>query len=356
MNCPVCKKNHVVTKDIEDFPKNEYIIEYIKEIKKVPKFTRCPQHAKELSLFCADDQCKTAICQVCWIKEHTAHSSNVVDIAEDHRDKKEALLAKVNSISQDVERTKTNLLKMKEQVADNNAKCIAALEARKIEICTELDDMIQKVSEVKDTVDENVKTMDKFLEDLEKIGKCETSTYENIRHKMEMAAEIERDYQTILSKETKIQFYRYNRINGHGRIKLTNVSENGNDGSKGNDSKRSDDSKGSDSTFDRRVDGNERRNHKQGRSGQNNGSDKISEEESESESQHKGTRGPPLKRSKTQPPARSKTQPPAYPDNSWKGECWFISNPPLCHYFFYAWFVPAKHGGRRNYIYSSFSR
>ena len=205
---------------MEDFPKNEYIIEYLREMKKVPKFPRCPQHAKELSLFCPDDRCKTTICQVCWIKEHTAHSNNIVDIAEDHKDKKEALLDKVSSISKDVERTITILLKMKRQVAENNAKCIAALQARKAEICTELDDMIQKVSQVKYTVDENVKTMDKFLEDLEQIGKCETSTYENIRRKMEMAAEIERDYQTILSKQNKIQFYRYNRINGHGRLKM----------------------------------------------------------------------------------------------------------------------------------------
>ena len=113
VNCPVCKKSHVVTKDINDFPKNQYIIEYIKEIKKVPKFPNCPRHGKELSLFCADVECKTTICQVCWIKEHTAHSNNVVDITEDHKDKKEALLTKVNSISKDVERTKANLLHMK---------------------------------------------------------------------------------------------------------------------------------------------------------------------------------------------------------------------------------------------------
>ena len=215
-----------------------------------------------------------------------------MDITEDHKDKKEALLTKINSISKDVEWTKANLLNMKEQVTVNNAKCKEEIEARKAEICAVFDEMIQKASKVNDTIDENVKTMDRFLEDLEKIGKCETSSYEDIPWKMEMAAEIERDYQTILSNENKIQFYRYKRNNGHGHLKLTSRSDEGSDNSTGSDEEKS--------TDDRSVDG----------SSQNNDLDKGSDEESERKD--RGKEGPPLKRNRTQSPTSL--------DSSLKGE------------------------------------
>ena len=194
---------------------------------------------------------------------------------------------------------------MKGQLTVNNAKCKEEIEARKAEICAVFDEMIQKASKMNDTIDENVKTMDRFLEDLEKIGKCETSSYEDIRWKMEMAAEIERDYQTILSNENKIQFYRYKRNNGHGRLKLTSRSGEGSDDSTGSDKEKN--------TDDRSVAG----------SGQNNDSDEQSDKGSEDENEHTDVdtkvEGPQLKRTRTQPPL----------DNNWKGACLFTSDSPV---------------------------
>ena len=216
--CPVCQKYHS-SENIETFPKNEYIIEYIRQMKIL--FPKCQAHGKELSLYCAHNQCKTAICQVCLIKDHMSHGGSVVDISEDLEEKKEHLLNKVDSLTKEVEDTKTNYLKKRELITENNAACIAAIESRR----RELDDMIRKVTdhtpEVTETIDENVKTMDGFLTNLEDLRKSETTTYENVREKLESVAEISRCFQMILSDENNFEFYDYNGNNELRKLKLT---------------------------------------------------------------------------------------------------------------------------------------
>ena len=204
--CPVCQKYHS-SENIETFPKNEYITECIRQMKIL--FPKCQGHGKELSLYCAHNQCKTAICQICLIKDHMAHGGSVVDISEDLEEKKEHLLDQVDSLIKEVEDTKTSYLKKREPITEINAACIAAIESRR----RELDDMIWKVTdhtpEVTETIDEHVKTMDGFLTNLEDLRKCETTTYDNVLEKLESVADIDRCFQMILSNENSFEYYEY---------------------------------------------------------------------------------------------------------------------------------------------------
>ena len=205
---------------------NQYIVVCIEEMKKFPK---CSAHGRELSLYCSDKRCKTAICQVCLIKNHLVHGSSVVDISEDWEEKKDLLLTEVNALTKEVEDTKTKYLEKKEQVAEKNAKCIAAIKSRR----RELDAMIRTVSDhtpkVAKTVDENVKTMDVFLTNLEDIRTSETTTYENVRGKLESIAEIERRFQlyTVLSNDNNFEYYEYS---GNSDLQKLKLSDNENDG------------------------------------------------------------------------------------------------------------------------------
>ena len=111
--------------------------------------------------------------------------------------------------------------KKKEEIIENNAKCIAAIESRK----RELDEMIRNVSdhtpEVTETIDENVKTMDGFLTNLEDIRKSNTTTYENVREKLESVAEIERCFQMILTNESNFEYYEFSGNSDLQKLKLT---------------------------------------------------------------------------------------------------------------------------------------
>ena len=175
-----------------------------------------------------------------------AHGGSVVDISEDREEKKEHLLNKVDSLTKEVEDTKTNYLKKREQIAENNTTCIAAIESRR----RELDDMIRKVTdhtpEVTETINENVKTMDGFLTNLEDIRKSETTTYESVREKLESVEEIDRCFQIILSNENNFEYYEYNGNNELRKLKLTDnagddESEQEDDSPKTSESSKSED-------------------------------------------------------------------------------------------------------------------
>ena len=80
VNCPQDRKKHRATSGVRTFPQNKYILRNIgKDTEKKEQFETCPQHGKDMMLFCVDDKCKEAICTLC-LKDHGGH--NVVDVKE----------------------------------------------------------------------------------------------------------------------------------------------------------------------------------------------------------------------------------------------------------------------------------
>ena len=202
-----------------------------------------------------------------------AHGGSVVDISEDLEEKKEHLLDQVDSLTKEVEDTKTNYLKKRELITENNAACIAAIESRR----RELDDMIRKVTDhtpgVTETIDENVKTMDGFVTNLEDIRKSETTTYESVREKLELVEEIDRCFQIILSNENNFGYYESSGNNELQKLKLTDNT--GDDKSEQEDDSRKTRSESSKSEDDSQNSGSEGVIEKEG------SADRISEQESD---------------------------------------------------------------------------
>ena len=200
------------------------------------------------------------------------HGGRVVDISEDLEEKKEHLLDQVDSLTKEVEDTKTSYLKKRELITENNAACIAAIESRR----RELDDMIWKVTdhtpEVTETIDEHVKTMDGFLTNLEDLKKCETTTYDNVLEKLESVAEIDRCFQMILSNENNFEYYEYSGNNELQKLKIDNV---GDDKSEQEDDSRKTRSESSESEDDSKDGGSEGVTEEEG------SADRIGEQESD---------------------------------------------------------------------------
>ena len=99
VRCPQCLEHHRFDQH-RDFPQNRYIIEY--QLAKVKperrdracqaepdgrKFEECREHSRALSLFCKEEKCEKAVCQMCLLHKHRNHS--VVDI-EDEENKSRA--------------------------------------------------------------------------------------------------------------------------------------------------------------------------------------------------------------------------------------------------------------------------
>ena len=174
----------------------------------------CPSHVQELRLYCPADQCKKAICLKCLIKDHAAHAADVEDLTE----KKERLLANINSVSKDLEKAKTDCLKIKEFASKENEKCIASIKARKEEICAEFDAMMEEVSDFTPEVIQTIQTFEEFLTSLEKMGSCQMS-FEEIRADSESVENIRKASKKKLSNT--IQYYKYSRNSVFGELKIT---------------------------------------------------------------------------------------------------------------------------------------
>ena len=87
LNCPECRAKHHFDGDIRNFPQNKYILSYIRRMVSLKirqegafRYDICPEHVRDLSLYCRDPQCRSVICQLCLLKEHRMH--DVVDIEE----------------------------------------------------------------------------------------------------------------------------------------------------------------------------------------------------------------------------------------------------------------------------------
>ena len=191
-SCPVCGKSHSTTNGIENFPKNEYIIEYIRRNQGQGK---CETHGKELSLLCTQAQCNKPICQICLLKDHAAHVDNVVDIAEDLNEKKEWLTNKVNELIKDLPIANLELTRIKEEANKANKKCIATLESQKKETIAVFDAMIKKISahnqSMKKKIGHNTSTFLNFLIYLESIQGTETVTYQETQRRISLVNYIE---------------------------------------------------------------------------------------------------------------------------------------------------------------------
>ena len=160
--CPKCQKVHRAY-TAKSFPENPYVMKMVGDLEKrqVEEFQLCNNHNRELSFYCNDSGCNTAICSLCLVKSHLNH--NVIDLIEEHRDRLETRIAFLNSCQteQELVRNKSKdslktLMKMKKEymnkfdsmitdVETNVAQAESNIEHLKDEL-KKLDDMKKDVA------------------------------------------------------------------------------------------------------------------------------------------------------------------------------------------------------------------
>ena len=185
IECPECRKTHAVVDGVKTFPQNKYILTNIRRKHNTrndfddndseKKIAKCPEHGKDIILYCKRLDCQKSICQVCITKYHRGH--DVVDIDEVKKEVKEILLSNIKLAKEDLQRKRNKISAANIETKSKTEICISSLKAKREEILTQVsqrfDDMIVKVelNKFKTHVlnSKDLKTVDKLEELLDNI-------------------------------------------------------------------------------------------------------------------------------------------------------------------------------------------
>ena len=117
---------------MKDFPQNKYILAFIDREKEEERRTKeratlqnCEEHDKELTLFCKNDECKSAICPTCLTNSHRKH--DVMDFKNEEKELFEKLIDAIKN----VEAKKEDVSGVVEEAKRLNEMCLKKLQERK---------------------------------------------------------------------------------------------------------------------------------------------------------------------------------------------------------------------------------
>ena len=231
IECPECRKTHAVVDGVKTFPQNKYILTNIRRKHHTKndfdndnyedEIPKCPEHGKDIILYCKRLNCQKPICQVCITKYHRGH--DVVDIDEVKKEMKEILLSKIKLAKEDIERKRNKISSAHTETKSKTKICISSLKAKKEEILKQerqrFDDMIGKAELHKRSIlvenSKELKVVDEVEELLDNIGieqnaDNETVGFEELRRNLDTVNEITGRVATGLSGTKKYPLLEYN--------------------------------------------------------------------------------------------------------------------------------------------------
>ena len=130
-DCPVCGKHHILEKGIDGIYENRYILKNIR--KPQPK---CEKHDREFILFCDENGCKQVICSMCMREDHNHHSFK--DLEDAATERRNALVSNVEEAKKDVNARREMLLKIRREIDQNAANCVAKIKQNTDELIKEV--------------------------------------------------------------------------------------------------------------------------------------------------------------------------------------------------------------------------
>ena len=217
LTCPECNASKVGVKSVKDFPQNKYILAVIEMKKEEERKTEkraalknCEEHAKELTLFCKNDECKSAICATCLTNSHRQH--DVVDFKMEEKE----LVDKLIDAIKNVEAKKEDVSGVVEEAKRLNEMCLKKLQERKedlIGVITNhydrfIKDVTQQLHELKSN--KEVVNTERILQTLKAIE--EEISLQNLPRKEVTSAcnKIEDLPNSLNTKSVTCKFFTYN--------------------------------------------------------------------------------------------------------------------------------------------------
>ena len=207
LECPECRRKHKAVDGERSFPQNKYMLVNITREPRAPqvkekthRFEECPEHKKELNLFCREEGCQKPICVSC-MKQHKKHE---VVVVEDEENKSE-LYQNINVIEEKLEAMMTRILTVKQEV---NIKT----ETFTIEVMKKCDEIIKdaeyNMAEVQTAIDKDACTVAENLALLKSLreNSGNEGQDEEILNKLEIVKCMEENIRGNLSG---VRIYRY---------------------------------------------------------------------------------------------------------------------------------------------------
>ena len=105
----------------------------------MPKTELCPEHKKEIILFCEEEGCKKPICKTCLTKQHKRH-----DVIEIEEKKKEELLKDIDNTKMNLTEKIVILSQAKDKVSQKTKVTVNDLKKAKQEVDKKFDMMIKE--------------------------------------------------------------------------------------------------------------------------------------------------------------------------------------------------------------------
>ena len=231
IECSECRKTHAVVDGVKTFPQNKYILTNIRRKnqtgndfendKSEDEIAKCPEHGKDIILYCKRLDCQKPICLACITKYHRAH--DVVDIDEVKKEVKEILSSKIKLAKEDLQRKRNKISSAHTQTKSKTEICISSLKAKKEEILKQVsqrfDDMIAEAELLKCSIlvenSKEMKVVDEVEEILDNIGieqneDNEAVGYEELTRNLDIINDITRRVAIGLSGTKKYPFLEYN--------------------------------------------------------------------------------------------------------------------------------------------------
>ena len=174
LTCPECREEHQAGNREKSFQQNPYILAQIGKVKLDVKVhdpiasVICPEHDKELVLFCEEEDCKKPICVSCLTKEHRNH--NFVEIEEK---KKEVVQENIKMTQKDLRQKVFALSKAKDDVREKTVKTVNDLKKTMEEMNKKLGNMIRetemKMKDANTRIDADVAMINEHIALLEQM-------------------------------------------------------------------------------------------------------------------------------------------------------------------------------------------
>ncbi len=122
--CPICRAEHITDdRGARGFAENRYIIAVLEGKEK--EFQRCPEHNREMTLFCRNQSCLALICSKCHLLEHKLH--DVVDID----DEREENIKAIYEAKEVVNKGKNELSDVQEKMIEKLTTSLSEIEKRR---------------------------------------------------------------------------------------------------------------------------------------------------------------------------------------------------------------------------------
>ena len=180
--------------------------------------SRCYFCNEPADLYCSEEHCRRAICNLCFVRNHQSHK--VVDIRKDKKNKHEALISGLSDLRRELHQSKAKIVFSKNEVDKKFAETLVALKATKAETIKKLTRKFNKMikyaskeSKIGNAMEAEIFNIDQILTAVdsfeENIAEDSNISYEDIIVKLRAVEIVAEHVKDNLSAERSYQYLEY---------------------------------------------------------------------------------------------------------------------------------------------------